>query len=58
MKKEQLKAQLLKKELVKPASQNERLKKEVETLCDELRSCPRLRRLSGSDTDQEEDILF
>ena len=58
MKKEQLKSSLLKKELVKPITKENRLVKEVETLCGELRSCPRLRRLSGDDTDQEEDILF
>ncbi len=59
MKKKQLKNELLKKELVKPASTEDRLVKEVETLCGELRNCPRLRRLSGSDTGQgEDDILF
>ena len=58
MKKEQLKRELLKKELVKPASTEDRLVKEVETLCGELRNCPRLRRQSGTDTGQEDDILF
>lgn len=58
MKKEQLKRDLLKKELVKPTSTEDRLVKEVETLCGELRNCPRLRRQSGEDTGQEDDILF
>ncbi len=58
MKKKQLKNELLKKELVKPATTEDRLVKEVETLCAELRNCPRLRRLSGEDTNHEDDILF
>ncbi len=58
MKKEQLKEALLKKELVKPNNTEERLSKEVESLCDGF-TCNTygLSRPAG-DTQEENDILF
>jgi len=46
------------KELVKPKNYDESLLREVESLCGELQNCPRLRRQSGQDIENDDDILF
>lgn len=57
MNKEQLKAELLKKELVKPNSTEERLAKEVESLCESFSCGTNVARADG-DVGSENDILF
>lgn len=52
------KESFLKKELVKPTSKESKLQKEVEALCPEFSSCPRLRRQSGQGVNVDHDILF
>jgi len=46
------------KELIKPRKLDDSLIKEVESLCGELRNCGELRRLDGSNVEQDSDILF
>ena len=58
MNKKQLKNELLKKQLIKPASVEDRLIREVTTLCAELRDCAKLRRLETDSTENEDDVLF
>ncbi|MBB6499065.1 hypothetical protein [Pedobacter cryoconitis] len=57
MNKEQLKAELLKKELVKPNSTEERLAMEVESLCETFDCTGNTARANGN-TGGENDILF
>lgn len=57
MNKEQLKEELLKKELVKPNSTEERLSMEVESLCESFDCTGNLGRASGN-AGNENDILF
>lgn len=57
MDKEQLKAQLLKKELVKPNATEIRLSTEVESLCETFSCSYNLSRATGN-VDQDSDILF
>ncbi|MBB6499066.1 hypothetical protein [Pedobacter cryoconitis] len=57
MNKEQLKEELLKKELVKPNSTEQRLAMEVESLCESFDCTGNLGRASGN-TGHENDILF
>lgn len=57
MNKEQLKAELLKKELVKPNSTEERLTMEVESLCETFDCTGNLGRADGN-VGNDNDILF
>ena len=56
MNKQQLKEALAKKELVKPNTTEERLSKEVESLCDGFSCNTNLARAAG-DTGEDNDIL-
>lgn len=57
MRKNELKASLEAKQLVKPNRAEERLSKEVESLCDGFTCSGNTARASG-DTEEETDILF
>lgn len=57
MDKNQLKAELLKKELVKPNSTEERLANEIESLCESF-SCDLNGGRASGDVGSENDILF
>ena len=58
MNKEQLRSELLKKELIKPNSTEERLTREVESLCENYMSCSYFIERGGADVGSENDILF